>query len=503
MASQEQMEFDYIVVGGGGAGAVLARTLAEQTAGTVGLLEAGPSDEGRPEVLDFRRYREVGQGPLARMIPIVAPAVGNGRFRYPTSRVLGGSTSQNTCIWFRPPASDFADWVEAGAAGWGPAGVTPHFEALEARIRIEEEFPDEDSHRVLWRAAAEAGYPRTDFARPFDVGMGRYRMSKTGTQRQSTSVVFLHPLDALPGNLAVITETEMRKLVFGDGGAVVGVETSRGLFRARREVVLAAGALDTPKLLMLSGIGPARHLAEHGIPVRRDLPGVGAHLLDHPAACVNVAARRPLARDAVWNYAGVAFARLEPGSPWPDIEMQLGAELFEQQTAPAGYPSAPHGFASYLTVNRARSTGTVRLASREAGDNPRVDPAYFTDRDGYDLRVMIAGIRESRRLFAAPALAEWVGAELAPGVDCRDEGELGSYVRETATTGYHPAGTAVMGDAADPRAVVDPALRVIGVPGLRIADASVFPTMVSVNIAATCMMVGHKAASLLRRDELS
>jgi choline oxidase len=499
----EAAAFDYIVVGGGAAGAVLARSLAEQTSATVALLEAGPSDQDRPEVLDFRRYREVGLGPLARMIPIVAPAVGNRRFRYPTSRVLGGSTSQNTCIWFRPPESDFSAWAAAGARGWGPADVALHFDALEARIHIEEEAPDADSHRLLWHAADQAGYPRCDFARPFDVGMGRYRMSKKGTQRQSTSVVFLHPVSARPRNLAVITEAEIRQLVFGATNVVVGVETNRGRFTARREVVLSAGALDTPKLLLLSGIGPAQHLAEHGIAVRRHLPGVGEHLLDHPAACVNVAATRPLAGDAVWNYTGVAFARLIPGTPWPDVEMQLGPELFEQQTGPAGYPSAPHGFTSYMTVNRARSAGTVRLASREIQDAPRVDPAYFTDPDGYDLQVMIAGIEASRRLFATPAMTDWVGDELAPGAPCADARELAAYVRETATTGYHPAGTAAMGDALDNRVVVDPLLRVRGVSGLRIADASVFPTMVSVNIAATCMMIGHKAASLLRRDELS
>src|SRR5882762_286998 len=154
----QETTFDYVVVGSGGAGGVLARTLAEQTRGTVALLEAGPSDQTHPEVLDFRRYHEVGHGSLARMIPIVPPAVGNNTFRYPTSRMLGGSTSQNTCIWFRPPAGDFAAWADAGAVGWGADQVMPHFEALEARIHIEEQFADLDSHRVIWSAAGEWGY---------------------------------------------------------------------------------------------------------------------------------------------------------------------------------------------------------------------------------------------------------------------------------------------------------------------------------------------------------
>jgi choline oxidase len=249
---------------------------------------------------------------------------------------------------------------------------------------------------------------------------------------------------------------------------------------------------------MLSGIGPARHLAELGIAVRADLPGVGAHLLDHPAATVNMASRRPVARDPLWNYSGVLFARVESReAPWPDIEMQIAPELFEQQTAPAGYPSAPDGFNVYMTCNRARSEGSLRLRRPEPEAPPRVDPAYFTDPDGYDLRVMTEGLRLARRLFAARALEGWIGAELAPGADCRSDEEIAAYLRETATTGYHPAGTCRMGRPDDPRAVVGPDLRVRAIRGLRVADASVMPQMVSTNIAATCMMIGHRAAELV------
>jgi len=489
----QDLEFDYVIVGSGGAGGVLARTLAERTDATVAVLEAGPSDEGRPEILDYRRYLDVRLGTLARLVPTVPSALGNAQFQYPISRVLGGSTSQNTCIWLRPPASDFADWEAAGAQGWSADEVMPHFAALESRIHIEEEFPDEDSHRILWKAAEEIGYPRIDFAQAHDSGMGRYRMSKTGNQRQSTSVVFLRPASSLPKNLAVLTETEVTKLIIGPGNEVLGVETNRGKIRARREIVLSAGALDTPKLLMLSGIGPAAHLSEHGIEIVKDLPGVGAHLLDHPIACVNVAAAKPLRRNDDWNYAGIIFARAEKDAVWPDIEVQVGAELYEKQTAPAGYPSAPYGFTAYIAVNRAKSEGTVRLASRELHDTPVVDPAYFSDPDGYDLRVMIGGIRVSRQLFAAGAMSGWVERELAPGIDSQRDDELAAYVRDTATTGYHPAGTCAIGS------VVDPELRVAGISRLRIADASVMPRMVSVNIAPTCMMIGHRAASLLAK----
>lgn len=491
------LEFDYVIVGSGGAGGVLARSLAERTNATVAVLEAGPSDEGRPEILDYRRYMDVRRSALARLISIVPPQRGNGRFQYPISRVLGGSTSQNSCIWLRPPASDFADWEAAGAAGWGADAVMPHFAALESRIHIEEAFPDQDSHRVLWKAAEELGFEQIDFAKAFDEGMGRYRMSKAGSERQSTAVVFLRPPASLPKNLSVLTETEVQKLIIGPGNEVLGVETNRGSIRARREVVLSAGALDTPKLLMLSGIGPAAHLKEFGIEVKKDLAGVGAHLLDHPIACVNFAAREALARDADWNYSGIIFARTEPDVVWPDIEVQVGPELFEQQTKPAGYPSAPNGFTAYIALNRAKSEGTVRLASTDIRDNPIVDPAYFSDSDGYDLRVMVGGVRMSRRLFATPTISGWIDRELSPGVDSQSDEELGAYVRDTATTGYHPAGTCAMGATANPNSVVNPELKVAGVRRLRVADASVMPTMVSVNIAPTCMMIGHRAAALI------
>jgi choline oxidase len=491
------LTFDYVIVGSGGAGGVLARTLAERTNATVAVLEAGPSDEGHPEILDYRRYMDVRSSAFGRLIPIVPPKRGNGRFQYPVTRVLGGSTSQNSCIWLRPPASDFDDWERAGATGWGADEVMPHFTALESRINIEEVFPDRDSHRLLWDAAGDLGLKRIDLAGRFDDGMGRYRMSKSGSERQSTAVVFLRPPASLPKNLEVLTETLVHKLIVGPGDEVLGVETSRGPIMARREVVLSAGALDTPKLLMLSGIGPAAHLKEFGIEVKKDLSGVGAHLLDHPIACVNVSANKPLARDADWNYSGIIFTRTEPDAVWPDIEVQVGPELFEQQTKPAGYPSAPYGFTAYIAVNRARSQGTVRLATTDIRDNPIVDPAYFTDREGHDLRVMVGGVRMSRKLFAAPSISGWIDRELAPGVDCEGDEELGAYVRDTATTGYHPAGTCAMGPAGSPHTVVDPELKVVGVRRLRVADASIMPTIVSVNIAPTCMMIGHRAAAII------
>ena len=496
------MEFDYVVVGGGAAGAVAARRLAELSSASVALLEAGPDISGREDVRDFRRFNEVKNGTLARLLPILQPRNGNGRFRYPIARMLGGSTSQNTCIWFRPPDSDFLAWVEAGAAGWGPEAVRPHFEALESRINIETVQPTGPAHEALVAAAQEMGVPPVDFSQTFAEGWGSYRMSKRGVARESTAEVFLSQSSALPPNLTILTETPVNQLTFSAERHVSGVLTPRGAITARKEVILSCGALDTPRLLMLSGIGPAEELRALGIAPRHDLPQVGRHLLDHPAACINAASSLAIDRDPLWNYSGVLFASVaDPEAPWPDIELQLGPELFEQQTAPAGYPSAPHGFTVYMTVNRARSEGSVRPRSREPEDEPLIDAGYFTDQDNYDLRVMIEGIRYARRLFATRAMSGWIERELAPGPSLSSDEELAGYVRETATTGYHPAGTCKMGRASDPQAVVDPSLRVRGIAGLRIADASIMPTMVSVNIAATCMMIGHRAAQLLLSED--
>ena len=496
------MEFDYVVVGGGAAGAVAARRLAELSSASVALLEAGPDVLTREDVRDFRRFNEVKNSSLARLLPIIQPRNGNGRFRYPVARMLGGSTSQNTCIWFRPPASDFSAWTEAGAAGWGPEAVWPHFEALESRINIETIQPTGPAHEALAAAAQEMGVPPVDFSEPFAEGWGSYRMSKRGVARESTAEVFLSPRSAPPHNLSIITETPVSQLTFSADRHVSGVMTPRGAISAKKDVILSCGALDTPRLLMLSGIGPAEELQALGIAPRHDLPPVGRHLLDHPAACINAASGRRIDKDPLWNYSGVLFARVaDPEAPWPDIELQLGPELFEQQTAPSGYPSAPHGFTVYMTVNRARSEGSVRLRSREPEAEPLIDAGYFTDQDGYDLRVMIEGLRFARRLFARSALSGWIDRELAPGASLASDDELADYVRETATTGYHPAGTCKMGSASDLGAVVDPSLRVRGIGGLRIADASIMPNMVSVNIAATCMMIGHRAAQLLLSED--
>jgi len=491
----QELTFDYIIIGGGGAGAVLARRLADQTNASVALLEAGPNDEGLDAIHHLGRFHELDASSISRPVPVMLPETRLAKYTMPTSRVLGGSTSRNTSIWFRPPESDFADWEAKGAKGWGAVAVNAHFDALECHVHIETQVPDFASHRLMWQTALESGYEPVNFAKPFGAGIGHYRMSKTGVMRQSSSVAYLHPANTRPKNLTVFTETEVKRLIIDDNKCVTGVETNRGIFKAAAEVILSAGAIDTPKLLMLSGIGSANDLTQHGITPIVDLPGVGRHLLDHPAACVNLESRLPLERDPFWNYVGVLFATAAETGAWPDIEIQLGPELYVKQTRAAGYPETPYGFTAYMSVNRARSEGSVTLASSDPAAHPIVDTNYYSDRDGYDMRVMVESVKLVRRMFNTPTLDNWRGQELAPGNSRQSDEEIAAYLRDTTLTGYHPAGTCRMGAVDDVITVVGPDLRVKGTSNLRVADASVMPSMVSVNIAATCMMIGHFAAA--------
>ncbi len=486
-------EFDFVVVGAGAAGATLARALVADGRTTVALLEAGPSDE-RPEIIDLFRFREMLSGPLTRHLPTVATHGNNPRVSYPQSFVQGGCASHNSGLWFRPPDSDFAEWGGLGATGWGPAGTAQHFEQLERDVAIEELHLEGAVPRALSEAARASGFAQTAFTHPFDEGYGRYRMNKRGSSRQSASIVYLHPATQRPKNLSLLLETPVLGLEIGAGRRVIGARTPRGLFRARREVVLAAGAFETPRLLMLAGIGPAGHLRSLGIPLVHDLPGVGEHLLDHPAATVTWRAARPLGELGRWRYPGIVFSRILPDAVWPDIEMQLGAEAYSGQEG----TRIDDGFCCYMTVNRARSQGRVRLASAGLEDAPLIEPRFFSDPAGYDLSVMIGAVRLARRIFNGAPLDGLRGEEIEPGLSAQTDAEIERSIRREVTTGYHPAGTCRMGARDDIGSVVGPDLVVKCVDGLRVADASVFPAMVSVNINATCMMVGLKAAELMR-----
>jgi choline dehydrogenase len=270
--------------------------------------------------------------------------------------------------------------------------------------------------------------------------------------------------------------------------------------RARREVILSAGAIDTPKLLMLSGIGPGAHLAEFGIETIVDSPGVGANLDDHVEGIVQWDAKQPMIRTSTqWWEIGL-FSTSEPGLDRPDLMMHYGSVPFDMNTARWGYPTTENGFCLTPNVCRGRSRGTVRLRSSDYRDRARVDPRYFTDPEGHDERVMAYGIRLAREIVKQPAMAAWAGAELAPGPDAVTDDELIDYMHKTHNTVYHPACTAHMGPDSDPLAVVDPRLRVRGVRALRVADGSALPFLPAINPCITTMMIGEKCSQMLTED---
>lgn len=490
--------FDFIIAGGGTAGCIVARRLAD--AGfRVCLVEAGPADENLPQVLAMDRWDELLEGPLDWAYRVAPQEHGNGNIVQSRGRLLGGSSSHNTLIAFRMPDADLEDWVERGALGWGPREVEPLFDRIEASVSIERHGSGDRYSEAFLEACAGAGYPRTSFAR--DPGhidsAGWVQLNARDGIRQSTSVAYLHPLADLPDNLTVITDTLVHRVLI-EGDRAVGIATGAGELRAEREVVLCGGVFGSVQMLLLSGIGPAAHLRDVGVAVNHDLPGVGEHLIDHVEGVVTWRTKADDLPRLRANYSdAVFFARLDPAARAPDVMAHFCIPPFEAMTLAAGFPAVDHGFSLCPNVAHARSEGTVRLRSADPADTLDVDPRYFTDPEGYDRRVIVEGLKLCREIAAQPALARLIDREWLPGPDMADDESLWQFARRTTNTTYHPAGTCRMGRPDDPLAVVDPQLRVRGIEGLRIADSSVFPSMIGVNLNIPTMMIGEKAAAMI------
>ncbi len=494
--------YDYIVIGGGTAGAIVAARLAEDPAVAVALIEAGPSDEGNARVLQVSQWMALLGTELDYDYVIEPQPRGNSTIRHSRGRMLGGCSSHNSCIALRTPDADLRRWEQAGATGWGPTQTAPYFERLREKVFISEPPGHNSLNNALLEAATGAGLPRLTFANDgtFAAGAGVFPLNVKEGIRQSSSLAYLHPLSALPSNLHLLTETRVYRILVDEANRARGVETSAGTLFADAEVILCGGAFNSPQLLLLSGIGPAHHLRQVGVPVRVDLPGVGENLLDHPEGVVIWESPQPIPpwTSQGWEVGGFAFTGLDDFE-LPDLMFHFGLMPFTWNTLPLGYPSAAHGFSITPNVCRARSAGSVRLRTAHPADVPRIDFCYFTDGEGYDERVLVEGVKLARRIAAQPALAPWIVRELAPGPDVVEDRAISRYVRSTANTVYHPVGTCKMGAAEDPKAVVDPQLRVRGVDGLRVADASIFPFIPTVNPAITVMMVGEKCAAMVKR----
>lgn len=499
-------EYDYVVVGGGTAGSVIASRLTEDPDVTVAVIEGGPSDVDRPDVLTLRRWMGLLGGELDYDYPTTEQPRGNSHIRHSRARVLGGCSSHNTLIAFKPLPSDWDEWSEAGAEGWHAAAMDPYFDRLLNNIVPVGEADRNAIARDFVDAAQRAlGVPCVEGfnEKPFHEGAGFFDLAyhPETNKRSSASVAYLHPvLDDRP-NLRILLETWAYRLEL-DGTRARGVHVraadgTTSLITARREVVVCAGAVDTPRLLLHSGIGPREDLEALGIPPVHDLPGVGENLLDHPESVIVWETNGPIPENSAMDSDAGLFVRRDPDSPGPDLMFHFYQIPFTDNPERIGYERPAHGVSLTPNIPKPRSRGRLYLTSADPAVKPALDFRYFTDEDDYDARTLVDGIKLAREIAAAEPLAGWLKREVCPGPEITDDEALSAYARSVAHTVYHPAGTCKMGAADDETAVVGPDLKVRGLEGIRIADASVFPTMPAVNPMIGVLMVGEKAAELL------
>ncbi|WP_274561473.1 GMC family oxidoreductase [Streptomyces spiramyceticus] len=497
--------YDYVVVGGGTAGSVIASRLTEDPSVRVAVIEGGPTDIDRPDVLTLRRWMGLLGGDLDYDYPTTEQPRGNSHIRHSRARVLGGCSSHNTLIAFQPLPSDWDEWAAAGAEGWDAAAMGPYFHKLRNNIVPVDEKDRNAIARDFVDAAQDAlGVPRVEGfnKKPFHEGVGFFDLAyhPENNKRSSASVAYLHPFLDRP-NLHIMLETWAYKLEL-DGTRATGVQvrTKDGteiLVEASREVLVCAGAVDTPRLLMHSGIGPKADLEALGIPVVLDLPGVGENLLDHPESVIVWETDGPIPENSAMDSDAGLFVRRDPESRGPDLMFHFYQIPFTDNPERLGYERPEHGVSMTPNIPKPRSRGRLFLTSADPSVKPSLDFRYFTDEDDYDGRTLVDGIRIAREIAKAEPLAKWLTREVCPGPDVTTDEEISEYARKVAHTVYHPAGTCRMGASDDELAVVSPDLKIHGLEGIRIADASVFPTMPAVNPMIGVLMVGEKCAELL------
>lgn len=498
--------FDYVVIGGGTAGSVIASRLTEDPDIRVAVIEGGPSDIDRPEVLTLRRWLGLLGGELDYDYPTTEQPRGNSHIRHSRARVLGGCSSHNTLISFKPLPGDWDEWAKAGADGWDAASMDPYFARLRNNIvPVDEKDRNAIARDFVDAAQTALGVPRVEGfnKEPFHEGVGFFDLAyhPENNKRSSASVAYLHPFLDRP-NLQLMLETWAYRLELDESGRATGVRvrTKDGaelLVGAGREVLVCAGAVDTPRLLLHSGIGPRRDLEALGIPVVHDLPGVGENLLDHPESVIVWETDGPIPENSAMDSDAGLFVRRDPGAQGPDLMFHFYQIPFTDNPERLGYEKPEHGVSMTPNIPKPRSRGRLYLTSAEPDQKPALDFRYFTDEEDYDGRTLVDGIRIAREIAKTQPLAGWLKREVCPGPEITSDEELSEYARKVAHTVYHPAGTCRMGAVSDESAVVGPDLRIRGLKGIRIADASVFPTMPAVNPMIGVLMVGEKCAELL------
>jgi len=519
-------EYDYVIVGSGAAGSVLANRLSADLDTTVLVLEAGGS--AIPEAVDVPPlwFTLLGSPIDWAYQSLPQPGLDGRRTAEPRGKVPGGSSDLYLMMHIRGHPSDFDAWAYQGAAGWSFADVLPYFRRAEGQEDAGEGIgadgpqlitnaarhdPNPTSQRFL-DACAELGYPRVDdFNGPSMFGAGWHHLDIADGRRQGVLASYLEPALARP-NITLRTSALATRLLIA-GGRCTGVEylqqpespepagarrvgvpgpaTGLRQVRARREVIVCAGAIESPKLLMLSGIGPAEHLRDLGIDVTAALPGVGANFHNHVLTGVMTELTEPVAAGRL-NLSEVAlFTRSAPGLVAPDLQIAFVHVPFDIIVG----RQHPNTVSILPGVVRPASRGWVRLADADPRTAPLVDPNYLADR--WDVERLAQGVRIAREIFGADAFSAVTKQELTPGPDVRSGPQLERFVRATADTYHHQAGSCRMGQ--DDRSVVDPQLRVHGVDGLRVADASVMPAVPSGNCHAAVVMIAERAADLLRQ----